>query len=138
MNCNSEKCLVSCCLIGLRTRYDGLCKPNNECINRLRKYHYIPVCPEQLAGFPTPRPAADIVGGNGLDVLNGRAAVITIDGTDVSHEFITGAKSVLEIARMQNITCAMLKAKSPSCGSSTILGVTAALLLENNIRVIEF
>ena len=133
-----QRCLVSCCLLGLATRYDGCSKPNNQCIRMLEKYHYIPICPEQLGGLPTPRPAAEIIGGTGLDVLEGRAAVITVDGINVSAQFIAGAEAVLAIAQAQHITLAMLKAKSPSCGSSTVLGVTAALLQQHGVEVLEF
>ena len=138
MNHKLEKCLVSCCLIGLPTRYDGICKRNDKCVKHLKNYHFIPICPEQLAGFPTPRPAADIVGGDGFDVLKGQAAVLTIDGADVSRQFIAGAEAVLQIARMQNVSLAILKAGSPSCGNSATPGVTTALLRNNNIDVIEF
>ena len=45
---------------------------------------------------------------------------------------------MLEIARARNIRLALLKARSPSCGLTPAVGVTAALLIEHNIRVIEF
>lgn len=35
------------------------------------------ICPEVLGGLPTPRPSAEIIGGNGDDVLDGKAKVIT-------------------------------------------------------------
>jgi uncharacterized protein YbbK (DUF523 family) len=138
MNKKPEKCLVSSCLIGLCTRYDGCSKPNKECLKRLEDIDYIPVCPEQLCGLPTPRTAADLTGGDGHAVLKGQAAVIDRDGVDLSAPFIKGAEAVLQIAHMQNIKLAMLKAKSPSCGLTPRVGVTAALLLEHGIRVVEF
>jgi len=133
----SERCIVSSCLTGLCTRYDGLSKPNARCLEMLRNFQYLPVCPEQLGGLPTPRVAADLIGGDGRAVLAGRAAVITKEGTDVTKQFIAGAKAVLQIAQAQNIRLALLKARSPSCGLSSQLGVTAALLLEHGIKVIE-
>ena len=138
MRCESEKCLVSACLVGLCTRYDGCSKPNTICLQALQNFHYIPVCPEQLGGLSTPRTAAVLTGGDGREVLKGLASVVNRNGLDVSRQFITGAEAVLEIARAQNIRLAMLKARSPSCGLSPVTGVTAALLLDNNIRVIEF
>jgi uncharacterized protein YbbK (DUF523 family) len=138
MSCEPEKCLVSACLTGLCTRYDGRSKPDPACLLALRDFHSIPVCPEQLGGLPTPRPAAELSGGNGRDVLRGRASVINRDGVDVSKQFIAGAEAVLEIARARNIRLALLKARSPSCGLTPAVGVTAALLIEHNIRVIEF
>ncbi len=138
MSCEPEKCLVSACLIGLCTRYDGCSKPDTACLKTLQNFHYIPVCPEQLGGLPTPRIAADLTGGDGRDVLKGRASVINRDGVDVNKQFIAGAKAVLQIAQAQDIRLAMLKAGSPSCGLTPVPGVTAALLLEHDIRVIEF
>jgi len=138
VNCKPEKCLVSSCLIGLCTRYDGCSKPDAACLQALQDFHYIPVCPEQLGGLPTPRTAADLTGGDGMDVLKGQSLVITRDGVDVSREFIAGAQAVLRIAQAQDIKLAMFKAKSPSCGLTPILGVTTALLLTHDIRIIEF
>jgi uncharacterized protein YbbK (DUF523 family) len=73
-----------------------------------------------------------------MDVLKERALVVNRDGVDVSREFIAGAQAVLRIARAQDIKLAMLKAKSPSCGLTPMLGVTAALLLAHDIRIIEY
>jgi uncharacterized protein YbbK (DUF523 family) len=100
-------------------------------------FFYIPVCPEQLGGLPTPRPAADLIEGDGMDVLTGFASVVTQNGQDVTKEFIAGAEAVLKIAKDQDIRLALLKARSPSCGIKK-LGVTAALLESNGIRLVEF
>jgi uncharacterized protein YbbK (DUF523 family) len=135
---NQKKCLVSSCLTGLCTRYDGCSRPDTACLQILQNYLYIPVCPEQLGGLATPRTAADLVGGNGADVLAGRAAVIDRNGIDVSRQFIAGARAVLKIARDQDIGLALLKENSPSCGLKPITGVTAALLREHNIEIIPF
>lgn len=134
------KCLISGCLVGLCTRYDGKSKPNKGCLkylDNLNNYVYIPVCPEQLGGLPTPRPAADVIGGDGMDILIGLTSVMTREGHDVTKEFIAGAEAVLKIAQDQNIQLALLKAQSPSCGV-TKLGVTAALLESNGIKLVEF
>jgi hypothetical protein len=40
--------LVSACLVGLCTRYDGKTKPHQECLDRLSNTTWIPICPEQL------------------------------------------------------------------------------------------
>lgn len=130
--------LVSACLTGLCTRYDGRSKPSRSCMEYLAGHCWIPVCPEQLGGLPTPRTAADLVGGNGLDVLAGRASVIDRQGNNVTNQFIHGARQCLAIAQSQNITTALLKARSPSCGLTPVKGVTAALLIKNGIKVIEY
>ncbi|CAK8716515.1 2-thiouracil desulfurase [Candidatus Electrothrix laxa] len=132
-----KKCLISSCLVGLCTRYDGQSKPDERCLKYLNDFIYIPVCPEQLGGLSTPRPAADLRDGDGMDVLTGFASVITRDGMDVTKEFIAGAEGMLKIAQDQNIRLALLKARSPSCGVKK-LGVTAALLERNGIKLVEF
>jgi uncharacterized protein YbbK (DUF523 family) len=133
----AERCLVSACLVGLCTRYDGQSKPNPRCIELLRQFCWVPVCPEQLGGLPTPRSAADL-SGSGAEVLAGRAAVITKQGVDVSQHFIAGAKAVVQIAQAQDIRLALLKDRSPSCGLTPQPGVTAALLLAHGIEVMEW
>jgi len=132
-------CLVSACLVGLCTRYDGQSKASAECRRLLRGLDWIPVCPEQLGGLPTPRPAAELVGGDGTAVLDDRARVVDRLGRDVSHAFILGARQVLLIARARNASLALLKAKSPSCGCGGhgVLGVTAALLRKEGITCRE-
>ena len=130
--------LVSACLVGLCTRYDGETKPSAECTEFLQKKVFIPVCPEQLGGLSTPRPAAEIVGGDGRDVLKGEAQVITKTGDDVTTPFIKGAQQVLQLANAQDIDGICLKSRSPSCGVSAPMGVTAALLAEHGYPLYEF
>ena len=130
--------LVSACLVGLCTRYDGKTKPNTECKKFLQGSIWIPVCPEQLGGLPTPRPAADIIGGDGRDVLQGKARVCTRSGEDVTALFLRGARETLELARLQDISGVCLKGRSPSCSVSGTIGVTAALLAEQGYRLYEF
>jgi len=130
--------LVSSCLAGLCTRYDEQIKPDNACISRIKDAVWIPVCPEQLGGLPTPREAADISGGDGNRVLAGQAHVITRSGIDVTPQFIKGAEQVLKIAQSQKITGVLLKSKSPSCAVTGTVGVTAALLLRHGFDVQEY
>lgn len=131
-------CLVSACLVGLCTRYDAKIKKSAACLEQLKETHWIPVCPEQLGGLSTPRRAADLAGGDGFDVIAGRARVITRSGEDVTSQFITGAQQCLAIAQAQDIETAFLKSRSPSCGLYPQIGVTAALLQQHGIRIIEF
>lgn len=130
--------LCSACLLGLNCRYDGKGKPNDKIIELAKKELLIPVCPEQLGGLSTPREPAEIVGDR----------VMTISGEDVTVNFRKGAEGVLVIAKNLNIKEAILKQKSPSCGSGKIYdgsfsgslimgdGVTASLLKNNGIKVI--
>jgi uncharacterized protein YbbK (DUF523 family) len=141
--------LCSACLLGVRCRYDGKSKANEKVLALSKQEALIPVCPEQLGGQATPRPDAQIRGGDGSDVLDGRARVIESDGNDVTRYFVDGAHEVLNIARLYTIKKAILKQKSPSCGcgkifdgtfSKTLItgdGVTTALLKNNGIEVIS-
>jgi uncharacterized protein YbbK (DUF523 family) len=82
-------------------------------------------------------------------VLNGERRVIRKDGVDVTEAFLKGAEETLKIAKMFNESIAILKTKSPSCGSCQIYdgsfsgrviegsGLTAELLADNNIRVFD-
>ncbi|MFT5727289.1 MAG: hypothetical protein ACI8PB_001424 [Desulforhopalus sp.] len=129
--------LISSCLLGLCTRYDGKIKFYPETLKKLHDAILIPVCAEQLGGLSTPREAADLTNGDGNDVINAKAVVVTKSGNDVTAAFIQGAEQVLKIAQMQNVSTAILKARSPSCGVSGNIGVTAALLQKHNIETIE-
>lgn len=129
--------LISSCLLGLCTRYDGKIKTYPNTLKNLHDTILIPVCAEQLGGLSTPRDAADLINGDGNDVLSAKAVVVTKSGKDVTAAFIQGAEQVLKIAQMQNIQKAILKARSPSCGVSGNIGVTAALLQKHNIETIE-
>ncbi len=130
--------LISACLLGLKTRYDGRSKGNSTCLSLLAGRCRVPFCPEQLGGLPTPRTAADIIDGTGADVLAGRARVISRDGIDVSRQFIRGAEQTLYLARQLEVEAVFLKAGSPSCGLSPMSGVTAALLSEHGYCLLEF
>ena len=130
--------LVSSCLVGLVTRYDGVVKTNEACLKTLSGAIWIPVCPEQLGGLPTPRPPADLAGGQGDQVLAGKARVLTSEGVDVTGKFVSGARQVLSIAEQLQVSGAFLKSGSPSCGAGSVLGVTAALLQSRGIPVREF
>lgn len=140
--------LCSACLLGIKCRYDGRDKPNAKVLDLAKKEILIPVCPEQLGGLAAPRDPAESTG-SGLEVLDGKARVITKDGKDVTRNFIKGAEEVLKLAKLFNIKEAILKQKSPSCGcgkiydgtfSDTLIdgdGAAAALLKRNNINVIS-
>ena len=129
--------LVSACLMGLKTRYDGRVIASGRCREAVAGAVCIPICPEQLGGLPTPRVAADLTGGDGHDVLAGRARVVTREGLDVTENFILGARQVLGIARQLQATKAFLKSQSPSCGLGPVIGVTAALLISEGFTVVE-
>ena len=146
---SKKKILISACLLEERVRYDGKISPNCPAILKewMEKGWVVPVCPEVAGGLPIPRPSAEIHMGDGNDVVAGTAKVINISGKDVTQAFLTGAREALWLAEGHGIVCALLKARSPSCGSKMIYdgsfsgmlkagqGVTAALLESASIRV---
>lgn len=146
---NKPSLLVSACLLGQPVRYDGhgTAIPSPALLELTRRYQLFSICPECQGGLPTPRPAAEISGGDGGDVLDGRARVITRTGQDVSNAFIDGARQALDRAIQHGCRQALLKANSPSCGNRQIYsghfdqqlqqgsGVTAALLQRHGISV---
>ncbi len=135
------KILVSACLYGKCTKYDGT---NNILKHPLflkwkNKGELVSVCPEVLGGLATPRPCSEIC----------KDKVINSLGEDVTQNFHDGAKKALEIARENNVLFAILKQGSPSCGCKRIydgtftgnkisgMGVAARLLTDNGIVVFD-
>ena len=141
--------LISACLLGINCDYKGGSKPCEKLIEKFKRGELVPVCPEQLGGMTTPRIPSEIIKGGGLAVIQKQTQVINKKGSDVSKEFIQGAKEVLKIARLVNAKQFIGRAKSPSCGVGETYdgsftgklvkgdGVTAALLKQNNINSIS-
>ena len=129
--------LVSACLLGTPCRYNGKGVLDPAVQVLMREHQLVPVCPERLGGLEAPREPSEISGGR----------VFGRDGRDVTAEFELGARRALEAARRFGCRCAILKERSPSCGSSAVYdgsfsgrvvpgaGVAAALLMENGVRV---
>lgn len=88
--------VISACLGGIACRYDGNDNLVSKIEELLQKEDTVLICPEVLGGLPTPRPSAEIIGGNGDDVLDGKAKVMTKDGEDVTEAFVNGAYKALE------------------------------------------
>ncbi len=138
--------MVSACLLGVRCRYDGKDASCAGLINFASSFPFIPFCPEQLGGLSTPRSPARIWGGDGRDVLLGKARLINALDKDVTDAFKNGAEESLALARLANSSLAIMKDKSPSCGLRTPYcetptglgsGVTTALFESRGIRVFE-
>lgn len=132
------KYVVSACLAGIKCTWDGKAKPNKKVIDLVEQGKAIPVCPEQLGLLSTPRPPAGIKAGR----------VFTKDGKDITKKFQKGAEKALRIAKKAGCQRAILKSKSPSCGSGKIFdgtfsgnliesdGIFAALLKSHGIKVL--
>ncbi|QTD41846.1 DUF523 domain-containing protein [Sporosarcina sp. Te-1] len=141
--------LVSSCLAGLPVRYNGTGCQDLRIEKLLAEKKAIAVCPELLGGFPTLRDPAEIVGGDGDDVLNGKAEVVEKSGRNATDLYLKGARLTLEKALEFGATTIVLKESSPSCGSSLIyngefnakkisgVGVTTALLRRHGLQVIS-
>ena len=120
--------LISACLLGCRCRYDGASKTQPWVAALAERYELVPVCPEQLGGLPTPRLPSERQGDR----------VVTREGGDVTAQ---------RLAALLGCEAALLKERSPSCGSGTVYdgtftgtltagdGVTAALLRAHGIPV---
>ena len=143
-----QTALVSSCLLGLATRYDGSDNYNQAVIDYLKQQQLtaIPVCPEQLAGLPTPRSKCWFAAGSGETLLAGAGSLVNERGEEVSTIFLKGAAESLKLAQLADCRIAILKQGSPSCGNRTIhrngelvegLGVTAALLREAGLQVLS-
>lgn len=134
---SSDPVLISACLLGVACKYNGGDNRMEYLEELMEHCQLLPVCPEQLGGLATPRCPAEICG----------ARVIAKDGTDVTVQYEKGAREALKLAQMLGCRCAILKARSPSCGigevydgtfSKTLAagdGRTAGLLKENGIAV---
>ena len=130
--------LVSACLLGCACRYDGQSKPYPLAQELAKRGLAVPVCPEQLGGLPTPRNPSERRG----------ERVVMNDGRDVTAEYRRGAEETLRLAALYGCTTAVLKERSPSCGSGQIYdgsfsgtltdgwGTAAALLRERGVCVV--
>lgn len=136
-----EKLLISACLLGCASRYDGkaiMKISERELASLAERYELLPFCPEIYGGLPTPRVPSERRDGG----------VFMRDGTDVTENYNKGAREALRLCRLFGISRALLKEKSPSCGHGLIYdgsfsgtltegdGVTAALLTECGIEVL--
>ena len=129
--------LISACLLGCRCRYDGASKPQPWIAALAERHTLVPVCPEQLGGLSTPRPPAERCG----------VRVVTREGGDVTAQYRRGAEEALRLCRLLGCEAALLKERSPSCGSGMVYdgtftgtltagdGVTAELLRAQGIPV---
>ncbi len=142
------KRLVSACLLGQDCRYDGRSKPASAVITQVETWRaagdeVVAVCPEELGGLGTPRPAAELRGGDGAAFWAGRAEVYRVeDEEDVSAAFRLGAERAAKLG--EGAVEAVLKARSPSCGCGRTEidgerragdGVFAALLRSRGLRL---
>ncbi|MDA8157425.1 MAG: DUF523 domain-containing protein [Actinomycetota bacterium] len=140
--------IVSACLAGFKTRYDGTDCLDERVRNLVLAGKAIPVCPEQLGGLSIPREPVEFAFGDGKDALAGKPGVIRLrnipeaGSQPYAQALLKGAQEVLRIARLYGAAEAILKDGSPSCGTGYVhsggrkisgTGVTAELLLREGI-----
>jgi len=144
-----HKILVSGCLNGRPIRYNETnVSVESEIWDRWdSEGRLVAFCPELAAGMPIPRAPAEIVGPTASVVLEGRGRVEEDNGTDVTDEFVNGARLAAQRATAEGCVMAVLTDGSPSCGTTytydgtftggTVegMGVTAQLLHEQGLRV---
>lgn len=107
-----ERLLISACLLGSRCKYDGghNALPPEKLAKLRERYRLVPVCPETASGLPAPREPSERV----------RGRVLGRDGADVTAEFEKGGETALALAKRFGCRLALLKERSPSCGSGTV------------------
>ncbi|WP_417354213.1 DUF523 domain-containing protein [Flavobacterium sp.] len=151
---NPLRILMSACLKGIKCGYDGTANGEYPSALKVLQYNTVKVttfCPEEYS-FGSPREMCDIHGGTGMDVLNGKAKVLTDSGIDWTVGMITASEKMLEIAKAEAIELAILMDVSAACGSQVIyngnrfaenkiyqigMGVCAAQLIRNGFKVIS-
>lgn len=101
-----KKVLVSACILGANCKYNGENNFNAEIVELLKGREIVSVCPEALAGAGTPRPPAEIREGKVYDIY----------GRDVDELYRKGTERVLEAFAPEDIVCAILQPRSPTCG----------------------
>ena len=125
--------------MGDNVKYSGGNNLTLELVILLEKYNVdiVKVCPECFAGLPIPRVPSEIK----------ETKVFSKDGRDITEEFLSGAEKTFKIAKENQIDFAILKERSPSCGSSYIYdgsfsgkviqgqGLTVRKLNEENIVI---
>ncbi|MFH1631671.1 MAG: DUF523 domain-containing protein [bacterium] len=141
--------LISACLLGLNCRYNGKSKLSKKAKDVFASGEAILICPEMLAKLGIPRDACEIVGGDGFDVLEGRAKIVSKSGKNMTSVYLKAAKDSFKIIEKFNIKKAYLKSGSPTCGAGKIysgifdgnkktgFGVFSALLKNNGIELEE-
>jgi len=137
--------IMSACLAGLLTRYDGSARPHPRLTDIVSRWIVVPLCPETLGGLGIPRPSCYFVGGDGLGVLQGKARVMDRTERDCTSAFVRGAEEIERVMKLVAPRFIVFKEGSPSCGVRRVdiegtkqpgCGVATALLRRYDIRIL--
>jgi uncharacterized protein YbbK (DUF523 family) len=143
----NKRFLVSACLAGVNCTFRGKNNLSDKIKRMVHDGRAIALCPEVYAYLGVPRENIELVGGDGNDILNGKARAISSSGKDVTESLIAGAHKILNLMNRYGIKEAILKSNSPTCGDGHIYdgtfsytirigdGILAALLKKNGIKV---
>lgn len=133
------KILVSACLLGRNCKYNGGNNYSEKLARFLEGREVVEACPEVLAGLGTPRTPIEIRDG----------VVVSRDGIVVDSAVRGAVAEILHQIKDQDIECAILKSRSPTCGVHQVYdgtfsdvlvdgaGVLAQALMDAGYRVID-
>lgn len=119
---NPLRVLVSACLVGAKCGVEGDNYGEYPSVLKLLEYdnvRLVQFCPEDFS-FGTPREMCDIYGGDGFDVLDGKANVLTSSGVDWSEGMIKASEKMLAVAQQNDIELAVMMDVSAACGNHVI------------------
>jgi len=151
---NPLRLMMSACLVGELCGVDGTSNGTYPSALKFLDYdnvRLIPFCPEHFV-LGTPRETPDCIGGNGHDVIEGKARVITQSGKDITSKMIAASLKMLQIAQDNDVELALLMDSSGACGSQVIyngsrfseqpmyqigMGVCAAQLDKHGIKIVS-
>ena len=121
-----KKIIVSACLLGENCKYNGGNNLDPRVVAFTQGREIIPVCPEVLAGLGIPRIPIEIRAGK----------VIRRDGVEVDEAIRTAVTQILQHIKCEDIECAVLKARSPTCGVHQVYDGTFSGKLVDGIGVL--
>ncbi|MCP5065484.1 MAG: DUF523 domain-containing protein, partial [bacterium] len=114
--------MISGCMMGMACGVDGTDYGFGGALDMIANLECVRVvasCPEEV-GLGTPRTMPDIHGGDGFDVLTGRARVLDEHGADLTDGMINGAHAMAAKAVDEQVRFAILMDASGACGSQVI------------------
>ena len=104
------KVLVSACLLGENCKYNGGNNYNTAVAEFVKGKEVLTICPEIMAGMGCPRTPIEIVDG----VLMDR------NGNNVDASMRKAVAQAMEMIRKEDIQCAVLQSRSPTCGVNQV------------------
>lgn len=114
--------VVSACLLGAPTRYDGRDRLTPAAVRVLDGRPVLPLCPELLGGMGCPRPPVHFADGDGEALAGGGGRALDDRGRDAGPALLDGARRALALAQAAGAREAILKERSPSCGCRQVHG----------------